>query len=149
MKKMLITLLGALTLVSVATAKDQPRKLNEMPATAQQFLQKHFADKQLSYATQDTDLFDGEYKVVFTNGDKVEFDRKGNWQEVECKRDPAGVPAAIIPAAIRNYLTSNFSNAKVKAIEFNKEIRKGYEVKLDNGLELEFSQSGEFIRLDE
>lgn len=148
MKKIFVALLFILTVVFAANAKDEPKKLNELPATAQQFLKKYFEDKQFSYAIQDTDLFDGEYKVVFTDGDKVEFDSKGNWKDVECKKSFNGVPAGIIPDAIKKYLAQNYKDSKVVAIEYDRGVKGGYEVKLVPQLELKFDKNGKFIRID-
>lgn len=148
MRKIFVTLLGIFAIVFAINAKDQPKKLNELPAITQQFLKKHFADKQFSYATQDTDLFDREYKVIFTDGDKIEFDRKGNWKDIECKKSPNGIPAAIIPATIRTYLAENYKDSKVVSIEYDKDSNDGYEIKLASGLELKFNKKGNFIRID-
>lgn len=148
MKKIFVTLVCILAVVFAANAKDKPKKLTELPATAQQFLKKYFEDKQFSYATQDTDLFDGEYKVVFTDGDKVEFDSKGNWKDIECKKSINGVPAGIIPAAIKQYLDQNHKDSKVVEIEYDKNIKGGYEVKLIPELELKFNKNGKFIGID-
>lgn len=149
MKKILATLLCIFAIAVTAQAKDEPRKLTELPSSAQQFLKKHFADKQLSHASQDTDMFDGEYKVVFTNGDKVEFDSKGNWQDVECKNSPSGVPSAIIPSAIKKYLAQSYKDSKVATIEYDSGMNGGYDVKLSSGLELQFNKKGDFLRLDD
>ena len=69
-----------------------------MPQQAQQFIKQHFADSKVALAKMESDFFYKSYEVIFTNGDKVEFDNKGNWEEVNCKY--SSVPTAIIPAAI-------------------------------------------------
>ena len=48
----------------------------------------------------------------------MEFDKKGNWEEVDCKH--TSVPVAIIPAAIQKYVTTNYPDAKVLKIERDK-----------------------------
>lgn len=148
MKKILATLLCTFAVVFAANAEDKPINLTQLPAVAQQFIKKHFSDKQFSYATKDTDLFDGEYKVVFADGDKVEFDSKGNWNDVECRQSAEGVPAAIIPASIQKYLTQHYKTAKVVDIEYDKEFRSMYEVKLNTGLELKFDKQGTLVGID-
>lgn len=148
MKKILATLLCTFAVVFAANAEDKPINLTQLPAVAQQFIKKHFSDKQFSYATKDTDLFDGEYKVVFADGDKVEFDSKGNWNDVECRQSVEGVPAAIIPASIQKYLTQHYKTAKVVDIEYDKEFRSMYEVKLNTGLELKFDKQGTLVGID-
>ena len=56
-----------------------------MPQPAQQFIKQHFADSKVALAKMESDFFYKSYEVIVTNGDKVEFDNKGNWEEVNCK----------------------------------------------------------------
>ena len=91
-----------------------------------------------------TKVVEGCGFVVFTaNGNKVEFDKKGNWEEVDCKH--TSVPVAIIPAAIQKYVTTNYPDAKVLKIERDK---KDYEVKLSNRTELKFDLKFNLIDID-
>lgn len=53
-------------------------------------------------AKMETDWFDKSYDVIFTNGDKLEFDKKGVWTEVNCKY--SAVPVAVVPEAIKSTL---------------------------------------------
>ena len=91
----------------------------------------------------ESDFFYKSYEVIFTNGDKVEFDNKGNWEEVNCKY--SYVPTAIIPAAIQKYVTTNYPDAKILKIERDK---KDYEVKLSNRTELKFDLKFNLIDID-
>ncbi|MDO5571140.1 MAG: PepSY-like domain-containing protein [Bacteroidales bacterium] len=129
-------------------AEDMPVKQNELPQKAQNFLKEHFNDKKISFSSQDKDFFDGEYKIVFTDGSKIEFSKKGDWLDVECKKNSEGVPSSIIPAKIKKYIAENHSDSKVYDIENNRGIRGGYEVKLSSGLELKFNKEGDFKGFD-
>ena len=84
------------------------------------------------------------YEVIFTNGDKVEFDRTGGWAEVKCTRNP--VPEAIVPAAIRDYVKTNYPDAEILKIERSK---KEYEVKLSNRWEIKFNNQMQVIDIDD
>jgi hypothetical protein len=84
------------------------------------------------------------YDVIFTNGDKVEFDKKGNWTNVDCKHSQ--VPQAIIPVAIQQYVSKNYPDAKVLKIELTD--HKGYEVDLSNGFDIEFDKKMRVIEID-
>ena len=68
-----------------------------MPQTAQTFIKTHFPDNKVAMAKMETDWFDKSYDVIFTNGDKLEFDKKGIWTEVNCKY--SAVPVAVVPEA--------------------------------------------------
>ena len=86
---------------------------------------------------------DSSYDVVFINGDKVEFDKKGNWKEVSCRR--MTVPQAVVPVKIQEFVKSNYPEAKVLKIEKD---RYEYEVKLSNFWELTFDTSFNLIDMD-
>ena len=115
-----------------------------MPKKAQSFVQKHFADQSVAVAKMETDFLDKTFDVIFTNGDKVEFDKKGNWTNVDCEHTQ--VPVAVIPQPIQEYVTKNYPNAKVVKIE--KTDRKGYDVDLNNGFDLEFDKKFRVVEID-
>lgn len=143
MKKTLFIIVCLLSLSSVSVFADRPVDKAQLPIVVKGFLTKHFPNVEVSYAKQDNDLFDRDYTVVLTNGDKVEFTSKGEWKEVDCEHNQ--VPEAIIPAAIRKHLNENHKGYSV--IEIKKE-RRHYDVKLNNKLELEFSLNGKLLRYD-
>lgn len=143
MKKVLFAVVCMLTLSVQQVLADKPVNVNQLPAQAQQFLKTYFSGIEISYAKQDTDLFDRDYTVVLTNGDKVEFDRNGVWKEVDCEHHQ--VPAGIVPAAISNFISANHKGQPV--VEIKKERRR-YEVKLQNDLDMEFSLDGKLLKYD-
>ncbi|MEO8255670.1 MAG: PepSY-like domain-containing protein [Flavobacterium sp.] len=114
-----------------------------LPANAQTFLKTHFAGQEPSYIIKDKETFSTDYKVQFTNNTEVEFDGKGNWEEVDGNH--TAIPAAIVPKTIATYLKANFANTTVTKISKN---YNGYEVDINNGLELEFNSKGIFTRID-
>ena len=81
--------------------------------------------------------------MIFTNGDKLEFDKKGVWTEVNCKY--SAVPVAVVPDAIKKYVTTNYPDAKMLKIERDK---YDYEVKLSNGWEIKFDMQFNVIDID-
>ena len=119
---------------------DQVITFDRLPATAQTMLKQNFSDKTPLVITADWD----DYKVMYTNGDKVEFDKKGNWRDIECKTSQ--VPAALIPAQITANVNATFPGAVVTEID---QDRRGYSVKLSNGLELEYNRSFQIVELDD
>lgn len=145
MKKIIVIIATLLLVAGLAPvqADDRPIAVTELPAAARQFLDTHFGDMQVAYATVDGHLFDKDYEVAFTNGSKVEFDRNGEWKEVEVRT--GSIPAAIIPQQIRQYINQNYPDTPVRQIDRD---RRGYEVKLVNGLELEFNNNLALIKID-
>ena len=73
---------------------DKPISVSQLPATAQQVIKKHFKAKKVALAKMETGLFEKSYDVVFNNGEKVEFDRRGHWTELNCKQ--SSVRAALV-----------------------------------------------------
>ena len=145
MKKIVFLFISLFAMNFVALAgNDKPIQVSEMPKAAQLFIKNHFADLSVAMAKVETDFLDKNYDVVFTNGNKVEFDKKGNWTNVDCEHTQ--VPVAILPEAIRQYVAKNYPDAKVLKIEVTD--RKGYDVELSTGFELEFDKRMNVIDVD-
>ena len=85
-----------------------------------------------------------EYDVILVNGTEVEFDSDGKWTEIDCGHN--AVPAALIMKPIRDYVAKNYKGLNIVKISVE---RSKYEVELSNGLDLDFSRSGEFLRIDD
>ena len=130
--------------VSAFADNDKPISMSQLPATAQQIIKKHFSGKKVALAKMETGLFEKSYDVVFNNGEKVEFDRKGNWTEIDCKM--SSVPAALIPAKIKQYVKSTYPGAKIIQIEVD---AREYELKLSHRLEVTFHKSFQVIDIDD
>ena len=111
MKKVLFAIVCLFYLSVQLVLADKPVNSNQLPVKAQQFLEKYFPNVEVSYAKQDTDIFDRDYTVVLTNGDKVEFDRNGNWKEVDCEHHQ--VPAGILPDVISKYISDKYKGQQV------------------------------------
>ena len=97
---------------------DKPISVNALPAKAQTLLSQHFNGQKVMLATIESGVVSRSYDVVLQNGTKLEFDKKGNLTEIDCKQ--ATVPDQLIPQAIKNYLMANYAGQSVKKIEMNK-----------------------------
>lgn len=145
MKKIVCLFVGLLVMsLTVWAGNDKPIQVSHLPKAAQQFIQSHFAGQSVAMAKMETDFLDKSYDVIFTNGDKVEFDKKGRWTKVDCKHTQ--VPAAVIPAAIQKYVAQHYPDSKVVTIEVTD--RKGYEIDLSNGFDVEFDKKMNVIEID-
>lgn len=122
---------------------DKPIGVNQLPAAAQQMIKKHFKNKKVALAKMETGLLDKSYEVVFTNGEKLEFDRKGNWTEIECKL--SSVPAGVVPMKIANYIKTNYPDCKVLKLEKD---NNEYEVRLSNNIEITFNKNFQVTDID-
>lgn len=122
---------------------DKPINVNELPAKAQTLLSKHFKGPKVMLATIESGVVSRSYDVVLRNGTKLEFDKKGNLTEIDCKQGI--VPSQLIPQPIKNYLKENYPAQAVKKIEMNK---KEYEVELTNRIDLTFNKHFQLIDID-
>lgn len=122
---------------------DKPISVKALPAKAQTLLTKHFSNQKVVLATIESNVIGKNYDVVLKNGTKLEFDKKGNLTEIDCKQGT--VPTQLIPQAIKNYLKANYARQSVKKIELNK---NEYEVELTNGLDLTFNKHFQLIDID-
>ena len=135
MKKLTFILVCLFTLCAITLRADneRPIQVNQLPAAAQQFIKQHFADRKIVLAKMETELMSKSYEVIFADGDHIDFDGKGNWEEVDCKF--SSVPTAVVPVRIMDYVRANYPDETVKKIEKD---RREYEVKLSNRVELSF-----------
>ena len=122
---------------------DKPIAINALPVKAQTLLNNHFNGQKVMLATIESGVVSRSYDVVLQNGTKLEFDKKGNLTEIDCKQGI--VPAQLIPQAIKNYLEVNYAGQSVKKIEIKK---NEYEVELVNGLDLTFNKHFQLIDID-
>ena len=129
--------------IAAAADNDKPINVKELPAKAQTLLTKHFNGQKVMLATIESGVVSRSYDVVLRNGTKLEFDKKGNLTEIDCKQGI--VPSQLIPQPIKNYLKENYRGEAVRKIEWNK---KEYEVELTNGIDLTFNKHFQLIDID-
>lgn len=122
---------------------DKPIQVGQLPTKAQTFLMTYFKAHKVAFAKMESDLFYKSYDVIFTNGEKVEFDKSGDWTEVDCRVH--GVPVSIIPEAIRNYVKTTYPDDRIMKIERDK---KEYEVRLSNRWEVKFDNRMRVVDID-
>ena len=141
MKKSILAVLSLMFMLVLALADGKVIPLDKMPAEARNFVKEHFQNKKILQVTAEWN----EYEVLFADLARVEFDRSGNWKEIKYPKGEA-IPEAVIPSRILSYVKEAFSGLHVNQIERS---RWGYEVKISNGLELEFDKNCNFVRIDD
>lgn len=145
MKKLLSLLVLALVAVQIAVAGDViTQDPNQLPPAARTFLKQYFGESQISHIKIETEFLNKKYEVLMTDLVEVEFDSKGNWTDVKCKR--SRVPDELIPAYAKEYVQKNFPQATVVKLERD---RGELEVDLNNGLSLTFNKRGQLIDIDD
>ena len=123
------------------------KDINKLPQPARQFISTYFPECQLQHIKIDKDGLSTNYEVTFVNGIEVDFDSKGEWTDVDTQKSGAVVPAGIVPAFVTTYMQSNnFINETIEKIEHD---RTGYEVELNTGISLHFTNNGKFKKADD
>ena len=141
MKQFIIFLVAIMAFSFNAKADhDQVINFNQLPQEAQAMLKQYFADKVPLVITMDWD----DYKIVYDSGEKVEFDKQGNWKEIDCRS--SRVPSELIPEQIKTHIKATFPGTTIIKLDRN---RRGYEVKLNNGLEVEYNRAFQVIDIDD
>lgn len=139
-----LTLATATLLCFGCNAQKRNIAITELPAPAQTFIKTNFPNQATSYIIEDKEITHTEYKVRFTGGTEVEFDGKGNWEELDANRGT--LPNSVLPKAIAAYVAQNYKGLAVEKLDRE---RYGYKLEFTNDLELEFDANGKFLRIDD
>lgn len=115
---------------------------SDWPAEIKTFVDTHFPNLAILQIVKDKDGLKKTYDVRLENGFKLEFNRKMEIIEIE---GTDRLPDSVIPVKILDYVNQNYPENYI--IEWELE-GKNQEVKLDSRLELQFTMSGEFLRID-
>lgn len=146
MKNKFFLTLIALFIVITSCDKETIITNNKLPDNTTSFLNTHFSGINVGTAIKDKDGLTITYKVYLMNGFEIEFDKSGEWDDVDCKY--SAIPNSIlnlIPQQIISYCESNFPSNFI--VEIDKE-RYGYEIALSNDIDVEFNTDGSFRRID-
>ena len=144
MKKLFLLLVSVFTMQVAMADNDKPVTFEQLPQAAQQFIRQNFADREIAFSKMEKEWFDTSYDVLFTNGDKLEFDKKGQWKELYCKF--TAVPEKAVPAPIVKFVNDKYPGVKILVIEKD---RYEYEVRLSNFWEITFDLQFNVIDMDQ
>lgn len=144
LKVFMVALMASATIFIAKADNDKPISVDQLPANSREFIQTHFRGVDISYAKVEQELFDKSYEIFFVTGAKVEFNKKGEWKEVDCLKGT--VPAGIIPAPIKSFVDKNHPGQQIVQIDKD---RRDYEIELSNGLEIKFDLKYNVIGYDD
>ena len=143
MKNIILAAIAAMTLTLTACDKTTIVQYNELPAAAQQTLSTYFADEQIAVIPKEYDDWGIRYNVIFSNANEIEFNKKGEWQDIKCRATK--VPDGIVPERIMQYVVQTYPEAAIWELKRDK---RSYEVELSNMVELKFDLNFNIIDLD-
>lgn len=122
--------------------------VDALPQNSRDFINQHFSGATISSVTEDNSWEfwdkDEKYEVRLSNGIKLDFNKNGEVTEVDSNRGEM-IPEAALPNNIVSYVKSNYAGAQIISWEKDDDDQ---EVKLSNGIELEFDAQGNFRKVD-
>lgn len=143
MKKIFFVLFSSVLFLSACASTDVIISFNQLPDAAQQFVNQYFGTETISFVKAEKEGLHTDYEVLFANGTEIEFDGKGNLEQVDCKR--LAVPDGIVPEQIMSVVKAQFPTNFVVQYSID---RHDYEVELNNDVELKFSKSFQLLEID-
>ena len=108
---------------------DSIANLDKLPEVTIKYLDKYLPGYEIVRVIADNH----DIRVWLRTGELLEFDMDGYIREIEC---PAGIPASVIDERILNDVKSIDPEANI--VEIDKDSFGGYDVKLDNGMDINY-----------
>ena len=140
-----IFLLAFISISTGANAQDKLIDLGQLPKQAQSFIKTYTSKLSVAYIKLEDELFSKKsYEVKMNDGSEFEFDKNGEWKEIDMKRK--SIPGSLIPKAIKEYVEKRFPKNNI--VKLSRSSSK-YEIELSNGLDLVFTSKGKFVRIDD
>ncbi len=142
MKKILFVM--SVVLISIAcVAEDRPVVYEQLPAPAKEFINANYPGEKVSYVVVDDDVIKPDYTVRLANGVEIQFENSGALEKITAR---TGVPEAVVPVQISDYVEANFPDTVIVEYEVG---RRDFSVDLSNGLELRFNGKFKLVELDD
>lgn len=150
MKKSLSNILAITSIIFITSScnsddsdsREVMVEITELPEQSRTFLQTNFNGFQVNRATKDVSSFDEYYEIFVNNGITIDFNRIGEWTEVD--GNGLSIPTSFIDEEIVSYINTNYPTFPIENID---KKPYGYDVDLINNTELRFDTSGNFIGL--
>lgn len=122
-----------------------------MPANIIDFINVHFPGVGIDEAEKESN---DHYEIELDNDIELIFDANGNFlgiahdeNEDDDEQDDTDIHPDNLPQAIKDYISSNYPEETI--IEAEIEDDGSYEITLDNGIEIEFDEDGNFLSAED
>lgn len=131
------------------TVNTEQVTLEQLPTQTQAFIARTFPNATVLRAnkTNKPNYYGSYYALVLTNNISIDFDQAGNWTEIETE-DHTAIPADFLTQEvplIQAYVAEQYNGNYIIEIDRN---HQGYEVTLNNELELIFNVNQQFVGID-
>ena len=115
---------------------------SEIPAPIHNYIKAHFANQSIIKAEVEQSFLSKKYKIKLNSLTKLTFNGKLEIIKLDSK---SALPESVLPPELYAYAKANYPNNAITEWK----LKSGYqEIELDNGLEIEFTLTGEFLRID-
>lgn len=135
-------LLIALLTPSILFGQDRILQNSEIPSEIQNYIKSHFPSQSIMEAKSDKDGASLEYDIKLSDKTELDFNSKFEVTKIDGK---TALPQSVIPQSIFTYIKTAYPN---NAITDWEKKRNRQEIELDNGVELDFTSDGKFIKVD-
>lgn len=139
----LVFALGMALIFLTGCDKEEVLPSSDIPEEIAQYVTTHFPDHEILQVVKDRDDLTVTYEVILDGNISLEFNRDKEIVEIDASTE---LPDSVIPDKILEYVRTNYPDHFITDWELEGKHQK---VKLNNGLELEFTMDGEFIRIDD
>ncbi len=135
-------LLALVPFLLISCEKEEILPLTDIPSEISNYVSTHFPENPIIQAIKDTDGFELTYDITLEGGLFLKFNRKKEVIDIE---GLTKLPDSVIPAKLLEYATTNYPDNYIIGWELDD---RNQQIKLENGLELEFNMNGDFLRID-
>ena len=101
---------------------DKPITFEDLPMTAQHFIQENFSHITVTRASYNTQMSNRFYEVNLSDNTCLKFDETGQWTTIECQ--DTTIPDSMIPEQIGNQVDQIFPGAQIRKIEKSENLYK-------------------------
>ena len=141
MKKLffiILVLLASATCANASIFDKYTLSREDLPEEARNMLDEYFPKAKIGMIKIDKHLLKKtDYDVRLVNGTTIEFNNKGKWTSVDCKKRE--VPEGLVMKSIRNNVSKKFNGAKIVSV---KKKSSGYEIGLSDGVLVKYDLLG-------
>lgn len=134
--------IAMLMISSTVLAQDKIIPYADVPAGIKEYIKTHFPSHTVVQSEIDMEGLLKHYEINLSNNLKVKFNHKHRVIEIDGSEK---LPDSVIPKKIRDYVSANYPANFITDWEIDW-IRQ--QVELNNGIELEFTTKGNFLRID-
>ena len=128
---------------------DEDLAPEDLPASIRDFVTTYFSDASIAEAERENN---GNYEIELSNDVELIFDAAGKFlgradDNGNDDSEDDDIAVSDLPQVILDYITTNYPDNSI--IEAEREDDNGFEVTLDNGIELEFDSEGNFLEAED